>query len=189
MSRTNLQQEWIERFTAWAAARDDVRAALVVGSRGRTDSYPAEEWSDVDVAIITTRPGLYAANSAWMRDIGPFWVGVMSPHETFGGLVPVFCGFSVYEGGLAVDFFVLSNARARWMTRINGWLNRYPGLRRRLPRSIARLGAEWGQHLQGGARVIVDKDGLAEQMRQAVAAIPAVPHPAAIATGLPARRR
>jgi aminoglycoside 6-adenylyltransferase len=177
MSRTNLQQEWIERFSAWAASRDDVRAALVVGSRGRTDSYPAEEWSDVDVAIITTRPGLYATDSAWMRDIGPFWVGVMSPDETFGGLVRVYCGFSVYEEGLAVDFLVLSHARARWMMRVNGWLNRYPGLRRRLPGTIARLGAEWGQHLWGGVRVLVDKDGLAERMRQVVAAIPVVPTP------------
>ncbi|MEE8392011.1 MAG: aminoglycoside 6-adenylyltransferase [Anaerolineae bacterium] len=139
MTLSTLQQQWIEQFTVWAESRDDVRAALVVGSHGRTDNYPADEWSDVDVMFITTKPGLYIENTVWMHDIGLFWTGVMSPGETFGGLLPVFCGFSVYEGGLCVDFFILSNARTKWMTRAIRLPNRYPDLRRWLPDSIANL--------------------------------------------------
>ena len=52
MALFTLQRQWIEQFTVWAKARDDVRAALVVGSRGRTDRYPPDEWSDVDVLFI-----------------------------------------------------------------------------------------------------------------------------------------
>lgn len=49
MTLFTLQQQWIDQFTVWAESRDDVRAALVVGSHGRTNDYPADEWSDVIV--------------------------------------------------------------------------------------------------------------------------------------------
>jgi hypothetical protein len=125
--------------------------------------------------FITTKPKRYAENNAWMREISTLWIGVMSPDETFGGLVPVFCGFSVYEDGLAADFFVLSNARAQWMMRLVGLLNRYPRLRRWLPDRIADPGIELGELFRRGVRVLVDKDGLAERLRAAVVAIPAKP--------------
>ncbi len=40
----------IERFTRWAEAEEDVRAALILGSRARKD-HPADEWSDLDVLV------------------------------------------------------------------------------------------------------------------------------------------
>jgi len=175
MALLTCQRLWIEQFTAWAKARDDVRAALVVGSHGRTDHYPPDEWSDVDVLFVTTEPKRYVGDNAWMHDIGSFWTGVMSPHETFGDLLPVFCGFSVYEGGLGVDFFILSNARTKWMTRAIRLLNRYPVLRRCLPGSVASLGAEAGDIFRHGARVLFDKDSLAEQLVQATRAVPVTP--------------
>jgi len=172
MTLFTLQQQWIDQFTVWAESRDDVRAALVVGSHGRTNDYPADEWSDVDVIFITTKLELYIENSAWMCEIGSFWTGAMSPGETFGGLLPVFCGFSVYEGGLSVDFFILSNTRTQWMTRLIRLLNHCPGLRRWLPGSVANPGAEVGDTFHRGVRVLLDKDGLAERLRQATLAIP-----------------
>jgi len=45
----------IARFVAWAQEQDDVRAAVVIGSRARTD-HPADEWADLDVLIATTDP-------------------------------------------------------------------------------------------------------------------------------------
>jgi aminoglycoside 6-adenylyltransferase len=177
MSLSILQQQWIQRFTVWAESRNDVRAALVVGSHGRTNNHPADEWSDVDVLFITTKPRSYTENNAWMHEIGSLWTGVMSPEETFGGLWPVFCGFSVYEDGLTVDFFILSNARTEWMTRVVRLLDRYPGLRRRLPDSIASLGAEVGEFFHLGVRVLLDKDGLVERLRQAILAVPVTSPP------------
>lgn len=43
----------------WAASRDDIRAALVVGSLARTDNHPADEFSDLDLVLYTTEPMLY----------------------------------------------------------------------------------------------------------------------------------
>jgi len=56
MDKTKPSMEQIEqRFTAWAQTQPDIRAAMVVGSRARTD-HPADEWSDLDILVITTRP-------------------------------------------------------------------------------------------------------------------------------------
>jgi hypothetical protein len=64
----------INRYTAWAEASDDVRAALILGSRTHID-HPADEWSDLDILTFITRcgaPRICAAAScggpraAWM---------------------------------------------------------------------------------------------------------------------------
>ena len=54
---------------AWAQARDDVRALVLVGSLARTDS-PADEWSDVDVAAIVDDPARYLGDGEWVRELG-----------------------------------------------------------------------------------------------------------------------
>ena len=38
----------IESFTTWAAYEDNVRTAVIIGSRARSD-HPADEWSDLDI--------------------------------------------------------------------------------------------------------------------------------------------
>ena len=81
-----LQQPWIERFTSWAESRQDIRAAFVMGSRGRSESYTADEWSDLDVAFVTKKPGLYIQKFSWMGDIGSFWAGFINSEDNFGGL-------------------------------------------------------------------------------------------------------
>jgi hypothetical protein len=107
-----------------------------------------------------------------MYDIAPLWTGVMSPEETFGDLAPIFCGFSTYAGGLNVDFFILSNSRTRWMTRVLRLLNQFRVLRQCLPSSITNLGVDMREVLHYGVQVLLDKDGLAEQLRQAILTTP-----------------
>lgn len=41
----------IERFSAWADEQEDIRLAMIVGSRART-TMPADEWSDLDVVFF-----------------------------------------------------------------------------------------------------------------------------------------
>jgi hypothetical protein len=43
---------------------EEKRAALVVGSRARTD-HPADRWSDLDLLLFTTAPDAYAADDPW----------------------------------------------------------------------------------------------------------------------------
>src|SRR4051812_29030863 len=55
--------------TRWAAARDDVRALLIVGSRARTDT-PADEFSDHDFVVVVDDDQPFVSSSAWVEEIG-----------------------------------------------------------------------------------------------------------------------
>ena len=51
----------LARFVAWAEQRDDIRAALMIGSRARVDR-PADQWSDMDSVVVTSEPQRYPAD-------------------------------------------------------------------------------------------------------------------------------
>lgn len=92
----------------WARARDDVRAAVVVGSQARRDT-PADRWSDLDVVLFVDDPARLAADAAWVESFG-------SPVLTF--LEPTAFGDRVerrvlYEAGEDVDFPLLEASRWR----------------------------------------------------------------------------
>jgi aminoglycoside 6-adenylyltransferase len=175
MSLSLVRQQWIEQFIRWAKSRSDIRAVFLTGSCGRTDQDPADEWSDVDLLFITTKPKLYTKNNSWMRELGSFWTGILPPSETFGSLLPIYCGFSAYNGGLVAEYFILSNRRARWATNVIRLLNLFPALRRWLPENISTLGADAGDLFRQGARILVDKDGFAETFQQTIVSVMSVP--------------
>jgi len=175
MNHSACREQWIERFVAWANANEDIRAVILVGSLGRTEHDPADECSDADLLFITTKPEPYTKSNAWMKEVAPFWAGVLPPDETFGNWLPVHCGFSAYEDGVAAEFFILSSSRTRWVLPLIRFLNRFPSLRRWLPESIAELGTEVGEILRNGAKIILDKDGLANRLKEATLAIPVIP--------------
>lgn len=83
----------------WAREREDVRAAVVVGSQARRD-VPADRWSDLDVLLFVDDPGLLAADASWVESFG-------IPALTF--LEPTALGDRVerrvlYDTGEDVDF-------------------------------------------------------------------------------------
>lgn len=51
-------EQMIERFVGRAQSERDIRAAIVIGSRARID-HPADEWSDLDIVILSTNPTRY----------------------------------------------------------------------------------------------------------------------------------
>jgi aminoglycoside 6-adenylyltransferase len=53
----------------WASERQDVHAAVVVGSRARTEE-PADRWSDLDVFLVVDDPEPYVADGAWVSEFG-----------------------------------------------------------------------------------------------------------------------
>jgi aminoglycoside 6-adenylyltransferase len=66
----NTRMDLIEATIAdWAAEREDVRAAVVVGSQARADT-PADRWSDLDVILIVDDPEPYAADPGWVCEFG-----------------------------------------------------------------------------------------------------------------------
>ena len=93
-------------IAVWARSRDDVRAAVVVGSQARSDA-PADRWSDLDVLLFVDDPERLAEDSAWVENFG-------SPVLTF--LEPAAFGERVerrvlYETGEDVDFPLLEASR------------------------------------------------------------------------------
>ncbi len=72
----------IGRFVAIARADDNIRAALVIGSRARTD-HPADEWADLDVIVFAREPARLLDDTSWLRHIGPFVLTFVE--ETAGG--------------------------------------------------------------------------------------------------------
>ncbi len=147
------------RLVAWAEAQPDIRAVVVVGSRAR-DERPADEWSDLDMIVIAGHPGRYLVASDWLADIGWPWFTFTEPTAGDDSERRV-----LFAGGLDVDLTFTSVAKAR---RRLHWLRlrrRLPFLVRLLPPEMVRRAEETAGSLseltRRGARVLLDKDGLA----------------------------
>jgi len=123
------------RFICWAEAEDDLRAALVVGSRARED-HPADPLADLDILLFADQVERYRDSTAWIEVLSPIWVSV--PGRTVAGdperLV-------VFGGGLQIDF-VFSTVTALHQAQQMVERDALPDILRR------------------GTRVLVDKDQL-----------------------------
>jgi aminoglycoside 6-adenylyltransferase len=86
----------------WARSREDVRAALVVGSQARTDT-PADRWSDLDVGLFVDEPRLLAEDPTWVEEFGKPVLTFLEP-TAFGDRVE---RRVLYESGEDVDFALL----------------------------------------------------------------------------------
>lgn len=127
----------------WAAERDDVHAAVVVGSQARTN-MPADRWSDLDVFLVVDDPERYADDESWVAEFGP-------PLLTF--LEPTAVGDErerrvLYQTGEDVDLPLIPLS------------------------AVDHLEAA-GPLLARGYRVLVDKIGLEERLQQMAATAPA----------------
>jgi aminoglycoside 6-adenylyltransferase len=89
----------IQAVVAWAGDRPDVHAVVLVGSRAR-EIVPADEWSDVDLALVVDDPDRYLDDPDWAEAFG-------RPLLTFVEPTPFPGAFErrvLYEDGLDVDF-------------------------------------------------------------------------------------
>jgi len=146
-------------FTRWAEARDDIRAAVVVGSRARLD-HPADAWADLDVGIATTEPGRYHEDTAWLSEIAPVWTMYRDP----GGATY----HVLFDGGLDAGIAVLPVRAFAFAARMA------PVLNSRVVQEMPLIGKALRQQLNSGAdyygpgcRVLFDKDGAATRFLQA----------------------
>jgi aminoglycoside 6-adenylyltransferase len=137
---TQAYEALIERFVRWAQAEDNLRAALVIGSRARTD-HPADEWSDLDILFFSDDPTPYWQSTAWMLNAGDPMLSFSEPLPGRDGLERR----ALYDGGLDVDFVPLKSADLRGM------------LEHGLPPDFADM-------LRRGSRTLLDKDGLLEKV-------------------------
>lgn len=145
LANVNTRMHLIEAAIAdWARERDDVRAAVVVGSQARSDT-PADRWSDLDVILVVDDPEPYASDAAWVTEFGRPALTFLE--ETMEGQRE---RRVLYEGGEDVDLPLFPTA-------VLGRLEQSPG------QNAAHL-------LARGYRMLVDKIGLEERLRTAAAA-------------------
>jgi aminoglycoside 6-adenylyltransferase len=126
-------EQLIEQVRSWAEARPDVGAVVLVGSAARSVT-PADEWSDLDIALFVDDPAPYLQDAAWLDGFG-------TPLLTLVEQTAV--GHSLerrvlFQGGLEADFSLFPVA------------------------AIQRLRSDMGvnETLRRGYRVLVDHVGL-----------------------------
>jgi aminoglycoside 6-adenylyltransferase len=124
---------------AWARERDDVRAAVVVGSQARSD-MPADRWSDLDVLLFVDDPRRLADDASWVDGFGRPVLTFVEP-TAFGDRVE---RRVLYETGEDVDFPLLE---------ASSW--------RELAGSV-----DARQLLTRGYRVLYDDLGLVDALRE-----------------------
>jgi aminoglycoside 6-adenylyltransferase len=125
-----MESEMIERIARWAEARDDVRAAVLIGSRARTD-HPADAFSDLDIILLARDAAVLLDDAHWSGELGE--VAITFVEET---PVPGIRERRVlYQDGTDIDFAVVPVER------------------------VAEVGETGSDTLARGYRVLVDKDG------------------------------
>ncbi len=154
---------FIERLSTWAHAREDIRCALVFGSRGRRDAHP---WSDIDPVIITRRADRYAHGDQWLPELGSLWTYLFEPHDSFGGLVTGGITLAVFSDGLVADFTIMPERQTRWWLRMVqiGWVRRRIGYD-----EAARLASHM---LHGGYEVVLDRDNWVDLLKRMLRRLP-----------------
>jgi aminoglycoside 6-adenylyltransferase len=160
----------ITKFSAWANAQLDIRAAIIVGSQARTD-HPADAWADLDILTYATDPNRYEKPN-WLADIGTVWA--KARQRTFRGDLEWLVTFAP---GLDVDFVFFPSGRTRRENRSLIILQKIPQLKRALPKRLVHqiehelpVGARM---LARGYRVLLDRDALIAQTQRAYG--PALP--------------
>jgi aminoglycoside 6-adenylyltransferase len=139
---TTAYEQLIDRFVAWAQTQPDIRAAIVLGSRARTDR-PADEWSDLDLLIVTTDPGRLLSRIDWLEQLGMPWLTFLEPTAVGGATERRV----LFEGGLDVDFSPFPVELVQQFASQG------------LPPEAAGV-------LRRGMRFVLDKDGLALSLVQ-----------------------
>jgi aminoglycoside 6-adenylyltransferase len=165
---THTYEQLIAGFVKWAEAQPDIGTAFVIGSQART-TRPADEWSDLDLVVTVNKPERYLFETNWLKDIGNPWVtfveGTGDERERR----------VLFEGGLDVDFALLSRRKMRLLTRLLRIRERFPALFRLLPRTAAQQVSQgiaaFSDVARRGTRVLLDKDGIAEHLLQVTAEV------------------
>lgn len=122
----------IDRLLRWARETSAVRGLVLMGSRAR-DDRPADEWSDLDLILVTDDREHTILDPTWLEDIADVWATLVHP----GPLPDAPVRQAVFAGGHDVDMVGLPPER----------------LQRDAVDPIV------GDLLARGHRVLLDKDG------------------------------
>jgi len=143
-----LYKQLEEQFVKWAENRTDIKAAIVVGSRARTD-HSADEWADLDIIMVTAEPELYSSTYDWIKNVGDPLLTFIE--ETPGGFLE---RRVLFEGMLDVDFAILPEEEFRTKV-LQFQQGKIP------PQLAAQILDLFGR----GIRVLLDKDRMIARLQ------------------------
>lgn len=150
------REELIERFVAWSETREDIRGAFIVGSYARRD-HPADEWSDLDIAVVTTDPQHCTSTTEWITYVGWPWLTFLQP-TSIGGLTE---RRVLFDDAIDVDFVIMTKDLIENM------------LTEGMPSAMVQL------VFQKGMRILLDKDNLLSKIQIPTITVVSVPPPQA----------
>ncbi|MFN8441817.1 MAG: aminoglycoside 6-adenylyltransferase [Caldilineaceae bacterium] len=143
----------LARFVAWAETQEDLRAAIIIGSRARSD-HPADRWSDLDLVTFVTDTQRYLTSNEWLQTLGtPMLSFIESTADGRSQERRV-----LFANGLDVDFALLPAAFHD-------------------PLGQGDIPADLIAHLQRGFRIVIDKEGVLAQIQRKLLELPATPPP------------
>lgn len=93
----------ITRFTNWAKVQDTIQAAMVIGSRARTE-VPADEWSDLDIILLTETPEHFIDSEEWLGNIHSYSISFLEKTAVGDGIERRV----MFDPHLDVDFVILT---------------------------------------------------------------------------------
>jgi aminoglycoside 6-adenylyltransferase len=141
-------EELTERFCRWAETRSDIRAAIIAGSRARIE-HSIDEWSDLDIIVMTTDPVHYLSTSDWINNFGKPLLTFIDTSTASDDKMRVV----LYEGMLDVDFCIVPYED---MQKSAQWIDQT------IKANADRKALAWIWNVYGrGVKVLIDKDGIA----------------------------
>lgn len=99
----------LRRILAWAHARPDIAAVILTGSAARADGR-LDEFSDLDVELVSPDPAVLERDDAWLAGLGDVMVCLPLANDPGPATRLVF-----YRDGIKVDFTLSDLARVRAM--------------------------------------------------------------------------
>lgn len=140
--RDQLYKDLEEEFLIWANQNNDIRGAIVVGTRAQKEPS-VDEWADLDIVIYTTNPDPLNNNSEWLNNFGE---PVLSYIFQIPGLSKEYR--VLFKSGLEVDFAISLYDKEEYMQL----LDHHPEF------------VDWVDLFGFGWRIILDKDGVLDQI-------------------------
>ncbi len=144
MSETQQSDVVIDHLVGWAEGRDEVRVVLLTSTHAVPDAK-VDALSDYDVILVVRDIHPFATERSWLADFGTVLIAYWDPlHPDPDTGIECASNVVQYADGLKIDFTI-------WPVAILEQLL-----------SAAALPKE----LDAGYRVLLDKDGLAANLRE-----------------------
>jgi aminoglycoside 6-adenylyltransferase len=143
----------LDRLVRWGQREESIRGLILLGSRARITT-PADEWSDIDLLVVTTDRDRWLGDGAWLSELGDVVVTFVEPTALAGLLERRV----LFKSGMDLDLVMVSADRDLEIATA--------------PDALAVLAA--------GHQVLLEKDGRFGILHDRIAAV----HPPSLSSGV-----